>query len=214
MRSATLKILLAMCILAAFCATAPAQTHTWYINDGPNGTYWWEDTGIGPFWEWMTATAIEEGDTLCGIADVPDGVWATAYYAATLIHTADYSDCRFWAVLYLENSYTGQGEPVYATLGVANPMTMTFTPVVGPVAQTVTNTGPLDCGQPYTFDFGFVSPLVLTNASLALEITHINLYDSLPHIFWDSECCPSALYAECPSPVEEESWSVIKALYK
>lgn len=211
-----IAVVLAAVLIAGLSAPALAQaySHVWYINDGPDVTYWWEDTSIGPLWEWMFETAIEEGDTLCGMADVPDGEWATAYYAATYPHTVTYADCHFWAVLYLENSYAGPGETVYATLGVANTATMTFNPVVGPVAQVVANVGPLDCGVPYTFDFGNVSSISLMGNSLALEISHVNLYDSYTHIFWDSECCPSALYAECPSAVETGSWSTIKALYR
>jgi hypothetical protein len=69
------------------------------------------------------------------------------------------------------------------------------------------------CGMPYTFDFGVPASLTLTNQSLIIKI-----WTTVPpgdvHIFWDADCCPSALYADCTVPVEEKTWGQVKQLYE
>lgn len=206
-----LAVLIALIMGLSMPAISQEYSHVWYVNDGPDVTYRWEDTSMGSFWERMYPTAIEEGDIICATADIPDGTWAQAYYAATYSEISTYSNCHFWAVLFLNNVYAAN-EPVHVSLGTANPATMTFTSLVGPVSQTVTNQGPL-C-QPYTFDFGIVPPISLDGESLALEITQSNLEGGYPQIVWESECCPTGLYAECSSPVRDGTWGAVKALYR
>jgi hypothetical protein len=199
--------------LSAVCA---GQTNVWYINDGPDVTYHWEDTSIGSFWEWMYPTAIDPGDSLCTISDLPSPYMPQSpLFAVSYPENAIYSGCEFYAVLYLENNYPGFSEPVTVTLGTGTAgIPASFVPIATPVTVYVTNSGTFACGLPYTFNFGTVASCVLTGNSLILQITN-NDTGGNTHIFWDSWCCPSALYANCPATgAENRSWGAIKSLYR
>jgi hypothetical protein len=192
-----------------------AQAFTWFVNDGPDVTYLWEDTSIGTFWEAMAVDAIEPGDLTCTYTDLPvvaDGV--LAYYACTAPQTYDFSDYSFWADLYLSNNYVDHSNPVTVTLGTGTcGQEGSFIAVAGPITLDLVDFNPeLDCGIAYHFDLGVVASLPLNGESLILKIEYAGIaYDG--HIFWDSECCPSALACEHGTPVETMNFGSVKALY-
>lgn len=211
-------VALAAAVIALGSTVSFAQTHTdvWEINDGPDATYWWEDLSIGSFWEWMYAGAIEAYEDTCAVSDLPSPYLPTqALYAVSPPEIRDYSGCDFWAELYLDNNWAGFSEPVTVTLGTGTAgIPGSFVAVAAPVTVFVTTSGNINCGVPYTFNFGTVANCVLNNTSLILEITN-NDTGGNTHIYWDAQCCPSALYAFCPgSGIEAESWGAIKGLYK
>ncbi|MFH1689380.1 MAG: hypothetical protein ABIE42_03980 [Candidatus Eisenbacteria bacterium] len=211
-------IALAVALLISLPAACLGQTPTasWYINDGPDAVYWWEDTSIGSFWEWMYSTAIDAGDDTCAISDLPSPYLpGQSLYAVSYPEINDYSACDFWAELYLDNNYGGYSEPVTVTLGTGTAGVLgSFVAVATPVTVFVTTSGAIDCGVAYTFNFGTVANCVLNGNSLILKIDNADTGGNT-HIYWDSECCPSALHAYCPaSPVEDNSWGVIKGLYR
>ena len=209
------RSLLACVLLIALAGPAAAQDFTWFINDGPDGSYLWTDTGIGPFWEAMAVDAIEPGDVICTYTDLPvvgDGV--LAYYACTAPQTHDFSNYSFWADLYLSNNYVDHSNPVTVTLGTGTcGQEPSFVAVGNPVTLDLVDFDPeLDCGVAYHFDFGVVATLPLNGESLILKIEYAGIaYDG--HIFWDSECCPSALGCEEGTAALPTSFSLVKSLY-
>ena len=62
------------------------------------------------------------------------------------------------------------------------------------------------------FDFGTPALLALINNAIIVEITYTGQAGDT-HIYWDGQCCPSALYADCTVPVEERTWGNVKQLY-
>ena len=71
----------------------------------------------------------------------------------------------------------------------------------------------IGCGAEYTFDFGGPHIINVLNQSVLIKIwTTIEPGDV--HIYWDAECCPSALYLGTSVGVETESWGTIKQLYE
>jgi len=193
----------------------PAQEMTWFINDGPNSTYLWEDTSLGPFWEWMAPDAIAPEDTSCTYTDLPTGDYYQPLYAATAAGDVTYTDQHFWAELYLDNAWTGYFETVSVTLGTGIAGAAgTFSPVAGPIAlSSIIDTGTWVCGAPYLFDFGVLPSVVLSNSSLILKIDHPVDTGGVTHIFWDSECCPSALHMSDGTATDESNWSRVKTEY-
>jgi len=215
MMTTTRMFLLACALLIALAAPAAAQDFTWFINDGPDGGgYAWTDLGLGPFWEAMAADAIEPGDTICTLADLPLPPEVTAYWACTAPLNFDFAGYGFWADLYLSNNYEGHSNPVFATLGTGTcGDDQGFTPLVGPVQVDLTYYDPeMDCGQAYRFDFGVIGSLVLTNQSLVLKIEYAGQAGD-GHIYWDSECCPSALACEEGTAAAPASIGLVKSLY-
>jgi len=207
---------LAMVLVAAGMCSAQVYTDVWEIEDGTDTTYAWEDLSIGSYWEWMYSGAIGSGETVCTISDLPSPYLPTqALYAVSPTEVRDYSGCDFWAILYLDNNWAGFNEPVTVTLGTGTAgIPASFTAVAGPVTVFVTTSGNINCGVPYTFNFGTVPNCILSNTSLILAITNADTGGNT-HIYWDALCCPSALYAYCPgSAVEPQGWGSIKALYR
>jgi len=187
-------------------------TVTWYFNDGPHSTWQWADNNpqLGQFWEWMYPTAIAPEDTVCAAADVLQP--PQEYYATTQLYAHDTFWCQFWAVIYLSNNYPNHNNPVHAALGYGTPGPAgVFIPVSPTVTVNVTNFSP-GCGMPYTFNFGVPSSFTVNNQSLIVKF-----WTTIPpgdvHVYWDSPCCPSALYADCTVPAEGDTWGKIKELY-
>lgn len=207
-----------LCFLALLLPTTVMSadqvvTQVWYINNGPGTLYQWGDSDpqLGAFWEWMNSMAIAPCDTLCAVADVLQP--PQEYYATCTVQYSCTFWCHFWAELYLSNNYPDHNNPVYAALGVGTPGNAgSFVQVSTTVTVNVTNLTPT-CGIPYIFDFGIVPSFTLSNQALMLKI-----WTTVPpgdvHIYWDSECCPSALYSDCTLPVEETTWGSIKNLYQ
>lgn len=206
--------LLAALIVAVMALPAAAQDFTWTINDGPDGTYAWTDTGIGPFWEAMATDAIAPGDLDCRIADLPLPPEVAAYWACTAPQSFDFSNYSFWADLYLSNNYEDHSNLVFATLGTgACGDDQGFTAIAGPVQVTLTYFDPeLDCGLVHRFDFGVIASLPLAGQSLVLKIEYAGLAGD-GHIFWDGECCPSALGCEEGTAAAPASFGLVKSLY-
>jgi hypothetical protein len=211
----TAKLLpLACALLIALSVPAAAQDFTWFINDGPDGAYAWTDLGLGTFWEAMAADAIEPGDVDCRVADLPLPPEVTAYWACTAPLSFDFANYGFWADLYLSNNYEAHSNPVFATLGRGTcGQEQSFTAIAGPVQVDLTYFDPeMDCGLAYRFDFGVIGSLALTNESLILKIEYAGQPND-GHIYWDGECCPSALACEEGTAAATASFSLVKALY-
>jgi hypothetical protein len=200
---------------AALVIVPPALADVWYFNDGVSvGGYLWSDDSIGPFWEWMEPWAIEDGDTACTWTDLPVVGEVSAYYACSGPTDEAFMDCEAWAEIYLANNWPGGSNPTTVTLGVGVcGDEQSFVPLAAPVTVNVTNQmGPDNCGFKYLFNFGQIS-VSPYGQSFIVKITYSGAaYDG--HIYWDGECCPSALYIECMNPVGESSWGTIKALYE
>ncbi len=206
--------ILCLAVALTFLPTAgPAQTITnaWFINDGPGTVYWWGDADpqLGAYWEWMGPGYITAGDTVCAQADVLQPV--QEYYATSLVEASMTYAGNFWAVLYLSNNYENHNNPVYAAVGYGTPGNVaSFVQVTPTVTVNVTNMT-VGCGMAYNFDFGGPHFVNLTNQSIIIKIwTDVPPGDV--HIFWDAECCPSALYLDSTVGVESASWGVIKRL--
>jgi hypothetical protein len=204
-------VVAALLVLPGVGQSRPA-TAVWYFNDGPHSTWQWADSDpqLGVFWEWMSPTAIAPADTVCGAADVLQP--PQEYYAAAAVQASDIYWCHFWAVIYLSNNYADHNNPVYAALGYGTPgNAASFVQVSATATVNVTNFT-MGCGVPYTFDFAVPPSFTLTNQSLIIKI-----WTTIPpgdvHVYWDSVCCPSALYADCTVPAEGDSWGRIKHLY-
>jgi hypothetical protein len=187
------------------------HTHIWYFNDGPGTSYTWGDIDpqLGPFWEWMGPGYIAPWDTVCAVADLLNP--PQEYYAASQVEASALYAGNFWAKIYLSNNYAGHNNPVHAALGYGTPGNpSTFIQVAPTVTVNVTNLT-FTCGQEYTFNFGGPWYINLTNQAVIIKI-----WTTIPpgdvHIFWDYECCPSALYLDTSVPVEEDSWGGIKKL--
>lgn len=207
-----LALAVSLAVIVCFAATT-AAADVWYFNDGTSTSgYWWADDTIAPFWEWMSPDAIAPGDTTCTYVDIPND---QAYYACSGPIDDIWMSCSAWAEIWLANNSADGVNPVSAELGIAAcGNAPSFTSLAGPVTVNVTNQmGPPCGGQKYTFDFGQVGMIAPNGTSLVVKITYSGVpYDT--HIYWDGDCCPSALYVECVSPVEEGSWGTIKGLYR
>ncbi len=209
----TAKTRVAALVMAAMLLT-PAlvvgQEFSWYIDNGPDGDYIWTDTTMAPFWEWMGAPSFAP---TCAYTDMPNE--PIFYWACSDPIYFDYSGYDFWANLYLGNNWPDHSNPVHVTLGYGvcgDPQSFV---AIGPaVTVSVVDYDPTgaDCGFLYRFDFGVLGMLILNGESLILKIGYSGeAYDT--HIYWDSECCPSALHAEEGTGVDESTWSSVKALY-
>lgn len=211
----TARVALLTLVLFLLPTLAGAQAISWFINDGPDsGGYAWTDAAIGPFWEAMAPDAIAPGDVDCRMADLPLLPWAAAYWACTAPLALDLSGFSFWADLYLSNNYEGHSNPVTVTLGTGScGQEQSFVAIGSPVTLNLVDYDPeMDCGFLYHFDFGVIETLVLSGQSLILKIEYAGL-EGDGHIFWDSECCPSALACEPGTPAAETSFGVVKSLY-
>ncbi len=207
-----------ICISAVACAAlilipalAMGQAFSWFIDDGVDvGGLAWSDAAYGPYWEWMGTASFAP---TCVWADLPNE--PAYYWACSDPQSFDYSGYAFWADLYLANNWPGHINPVTVTLGrglCGDPQTfVTIGQPVGLAVLEYDDTGQ-DCGFLYRFDFGIFTDLVLNGESLILRIGYTgDPYDA--HIYWDSECCPSALHCEAGTAVDTSNWSAVKALY-
>lgn len=210
---------IALCVVAVLLvvpAVCSGQivTQKWFFNDGPCPSYQWGDSDPilgGPYWEWMDSLAIGPADSLCGIADVLNP--PQEFYATSQVASNETWWCHFWAEIYLSNNYANHNNPVHAALGYGTPgNTASFVQVAPTVTVNVTNLTP-GCGIPYIFDFAIPASFTLVNQALMVKIW-IDVPPGDVHIYWDSPCCPSALYADCTVPVEEKTWGTIKELYR
>ena len=206
-------IILPMILLIPVTALGQVEEYAWYFNDGPDVMYTWTDTGIAQFWERMGPDEIEVGDLTCAIADLPIISDQTSYWACSYPETRDYLDTHFRAEIYFDNNYPDQFYTVTVDLGkgvCGDPGS--FVALGLPVSVIVNTDGNIDCGVLYTFDFGVFDEVSLVDESLIVKITYEgDNYDT--HIYWDSECCPSALLGESGTAVRESNFSVIKSLY-
>ncbi len=205
--------LLALTLLLALPALASAQAISWFINDGPDtGGFAWSDVAIGPAWEAAAPDAIEPGDLVCRAADLP---WAPdIYWACTAPLALSFTHYSFWADLYLSNNFADHSNPVTATLGTGTcGLAQSFVAIAGPITLDLVDFDPeLDCGLLYHFDFGVVPDFALSGQSLILKIEYAGA-EGDGHIFWDGECCPSALACEPGTPAAETSFGLVKSLY-
>jgi len=214
-----MKKVLVFSLFAAFLSLLAAPSisvaQTWYFNDGmsTNG-YWWSDDSIGPFWEWMGPDAIEPGDVDCTYTDMMTDDYYQPFWASTQIYEQEDTATHFWAEIDFDNNHPGFQELVTVTLGKGLPGNpASFIPLAAPVNGTISTSGIFDCGTKYIFDFGMVS-FALNGEALILKIEELNDSGGNTHIFWDGECCPSALYASGAVPDDETSWGGLKALYR
>ncbi len=195
-------------------AASLAQEASWFFNDGPDGLYMWEDTAIGPFWEYMGPDLLGP-QTECSWTDLLTGQYYQPYYACSEEMNTVFVDKHFWAEIYLDDSWNLPSGPVSATLGTGVcGQEGSFAAVAGPVWVNPIYSGTWDCGLMYTFDFGVLAELIVANASLIVKIDHPTDDGGTTHIFWDSECCPSALHMAPGTAVRGESWSSVKGLYR
>lgn len=191
---------------------AVPEHNVFYFNDGPHSTWQWADNNpqLGQFWEWMYPTAIEPSDTVCASADVLQP--QQEYYATSEVYAGGTFWCHFQVVLYLSNNYPDHSNPVHAAVGYGTPGNPAFfVQVSSTVTMFVTNYD-VGCGIPYLFDFGMMPSFTVNNQSLIVKF-----WTTVPpgdvHVYWDSTCCPSALYADCAVPAEGSTWGKIKNLY-
>ena len=206
------RVALLAAALTILPALACGQAFSWYIDDGPDGLYTWTDTTLAPFWEWMGPAAF--ADTVCTWTDLPVQPEVMAYWACTDPQNYDYSGYGFWADLYLSNNYPDHSNPVTVTLGTGIcGQEGSFAVVAGPITLSLVDFDPeLDCGFLYRFDFGVIQSLVLTGESLIIKIEYTGEnFDG--HVFWDADCCPSALHCEEGTAVRAATFSAVKALY-
>lgn len=210
------EVVMVLILLLAIPMLAAAQDTAWYINDGPDANYLWEDLSLGSFWEWMAEDAIEPGDLVCTYTDLLTGDFFQPYYATTAPMSVSYVERHFWAELYLDNGWTGFFESVTVTLGTGMAgNAASFTAVSAPITVTgITDTGSWECGQLVLFDFNILPLVTLNDSSLILKIEHPTDTGGVTHIFWDGECCPSALYVSGDTPATDRSWSGVKKSYR
>lgn len=212
MRVTGIVLCLVMAVLCLPSAgTAQIVSNVWYFNDGPGTVYWWGDADpqLGAFWEWMGPGYIEPGDTACAYGDVlqpPQEFWAASQVEASMNYVGN-----FWAKIYLSNNYVDHNNPIYAAIGYGTPGNPGSFVQVGPTVMANVTNLTIDCGTEYMFDFGGPWHISLTNQSVLIKI-----WTTVPpgdvHIYWDSECCPSALYLGSTIGVETGSWGAIKKL--
>jgi hypothetical protein len=206
-------VLVAVAALVLAVGPLPARSSTMVMefNDGPESSTQikWSEYAYN-FWEEMFQNAADQ--PACSICDLDP---SQDYYAYSPIMTNTYTDCAFWAEIYFANNWLGSQNVIYVTLGVGLPgNAASFVPFTAPVSQVVTNQmEPPYCGMLYVFNFGMIPEVLLNQESLIVRIHYTGAYGD-GHIYWDSECCPSALYIDCPSPVESGTWSTIKAMYR
>lgn len=212
---ATGIILCLIAVVLCFPAAGNCQfaSYTWYFNDGPGTLYNWGDSDpqLGAFWEWMGPGYLTPGDTVCTYTDVLQS--PQEFYGASQVEENTTYSGDFWAEIYLSNNYPDHSNPVNAAIGYGTPGNPSSFVQVGPtVTGTVTNMT-VDCGQKYTFDFGGPHYITLSNQSVIIKIwTTVEPGDV--HIYWDGECCPSALFLDHTVDADKESWGGIKHLYK
>jgi hypothetical protein len=208
-------VLCLVAVLLCLPAAGSGQiiTNTWYFNDGPGTVYQWGDADpqLGPYWEWMGPGYLLPDETSCAYADVLQP--PQEYYAASQVEASNTYAGNFWAEIYLSNNYAQRNNPVHAAIGYGTPGNPASFVQVGPtVTQNVTNLS-VGCGQMYTFNFG--GPLYI---NLANQSVIIKIWTTIPpgdvHIYWDAQCCPSALYLDSTVPVEAESWGAIKQVFR
>lgn len=208
----TVICLVALILCLPVVGNGQIISNTWYFNDGPGTVYWWGDTDpqLGPFWEWMGPGYIAPGDTACAYADVlmpPQEYYAASQVEASMTYVGNY-----WAKIYLSNNYLDHNNPVYAAIGYGTPGNPSSFVQVGPTVTVNVINLTVGCGLPYVFDFGGPHSINLTNQAILIKI-----WTTVPpgdvHIYWDSECCPSALYLGSEVSVETETWGAIKQLY-
>lgn len=191
--------------------SVPSHT-VFYFNDGPHSTWQWGDNDpqLGQFWEWMSPSITPPSDSLCAAADVLQP--PQEYYATTQVFAHDVFWCHFQAVLYLSNNYPDHNNPVHAAMGYGTPgNAASFVQVSATVTVNVTNYT-MGCGMPYVFDFALVPSFSVNNQSVMVKFwTTVAPGDV--HVYWNGECCPSALYADCTVPADQDTWGKIKELY-
>ncbi len=204
-----------MILLFTIPTIAFGQGMAWYFNDGPSTSgYLWSDSTIGPFWEWMSPDAIGVDDINCTYTDMMTGQYYQPFWATTIQYDNEHWTSVFWAEIFFENSYPGFPETVTVTLGRGIPgMVSSFIPLSAPVSVIVSASGIMQCGTKYTFMFGGLD-ITLNNEALILKIDQQVDTGGTTHIFWDSECCPSALFGGSVIPTTNSSWGTVKALYR
>ncbi|MCP4089292.1 MAG: hypothetical protein GY746_05825 [Gammaproteobacteria bacterium] len=211
-----MNMLAALTIILFLIPTlALGQGMAWYFNDGPSaGGYWWSDSSVGPFWEWMSPDAIGPDDINCTYTDMMTGQYYQPFWATTQLYDSEQWAGVFWAEIYFENSYPGFPELVTVTLGKGIPgLAGSFTPLASPVSVIVSASGTMQCGTLHTFTFGNLS-IALNNEALILKIEQQVNTGGTTHIFWDSDCCASALFGDSVIPTTNSSWGTVKALYR
>jgi hypothetical protein len=208
-RHTTRTICLAACVLIFGLLVSPAlsdanpfpTSYVWYCDD--SGAVGWGQTGwaFPPQWEWMDAGPLN------GTLPYYDLDPVNPYYACTGPLTADYSGYQFFAEIWLANNYVASANKVTAELRIGGWYNQgTF---VAAASDTVVNPMP---GQKYTFDFGTIPVMVLTNQALVVKIIYFGPAGDT-HIYWDLTNYPSALRAEETIAVEEATWGAIKSLF-
>ena len=209
----TVLCLLMVLLCLPVVGTAQIISNVWYINDGPGTVYAWGDSDpqLGAFWEWMGPGYITTGDTVCAYADVlqpPQEYWAASQVEASMNYVGN-----FWAEIYLSNNYADHNNPVYAAIGYGTPGNPGSFVQVGPTVTANVTDFTVGCGALYLFDFGGPHVIGLTNQAVLFKIwTDVPPGDV--HVYWNGECCPSALYLGSTNAVESESWGAIKQMYE
>jgi len=216
MRFLKMNMFTALTILLLTIPTiAFGQGVAWYFNDGPSaGGYWWSDDTIGPFWEWMSPDAIGIDDIDCTYTDMMTDQYYQPFWTTTELYESEQWTGVFWAEIFFENSYNGFMENVTVTLGKGIPgIAASFTPLAPPVSVNVSATGMMWCGTKHVFMFGSLA-IALNNEALILKIEQQVDTGGTTHIFWDSECCASALFGDSVIPTTNSSWGTVKTLYR
>ncbi len=207
-----------LCIVAVILClpvvgNAQIIANVWYFNDGPGTLYQWGDSDpqLGVFWEWMGPGYNTSGDTVCAYGDVlqpPQEFWAASQVEASMNYVGN-----FWAQIYLSNNYAGHNNPVYAAVGYGTPGNPASFVQVGPTMTANVTNLTVGCGALYYFNFGGPHQINLTNQSVLLKIwTDVPSGDV--HVYWDGDCCPSALYLGSTNATETESWGAIKQMFE
>jgi hypothetical protein len=194
------KLLLAfvMFLVASFSGPSVSAQNTWYFDDSPPGGSWGDGIPPTPFWEPMDFGPLEG----CVGQDLAND---SPRFGCTDPMTVDYSGYHFYAEIWFGNN-TG---PAWVWAELRTGSWGTPDPGLALALDSVFVNNPLQPPVKYTFDFGTINNLVLTNKSLIVKIIYPYPAGNT-HIYWNGTECPSALHGASPGNIPTlTEWGLI-----
>jgi hypothetical protein len=182
-----LLLTLAVALIWSLTASVAWSQNTWYFDDSPPAG-WGNGTPPIPFWEPMDFGPLEG----CVFQDLAND---SPRYGCTALMNADFSGYHFYADIWLAYNTSYYPDSVWAELRTGTWGSPDPGPPLGRDSVLVTHT----MGSPgkYTFDFGTIPTLVLSNKSLIVVVIYPRPAGNI-HIYWNGPDCPSALHATGP----------------